>query len=119
MKKIISLFIVFLAYFHPSISNAKEVNTTIFSISNQEQTTPIFNQSTSQTDFIGTDLLELTEDDISHFEKKFVATLKTAFNRDDYSLDFSEAVLASRIKLADIFIYPYSSIQSFIGVYRI
>ncbi len=101
------------------MSNVKEVNTSFFSISNQEQTTPIFNQSATQTDFIGTDLLELTEDDISHFEKKFVATLKTASHRDDYSADFSDTILASRIKLANIFIHPYSSIQSFIGVYRI
>lgn len=101
------------------MSNAKEVNSSVFSIYNQEQSTPVFNQSTTQTDFIGTDLLELTEDEISHFEKKFIATLKTAFNRTDYSMNFSEAILPSRIQLADIFIDPYSSIQSFIGVYRI
>jgi hypothetical protein len=119
MKKILSLFIVFLAYFHPAMSNAKEVNTTIFSITNQQQTNSIFNQPASQIDFIGTDLLELTEDEISHFEKKFVANLKTAFNRDDYSFDFYQAVLVSRIKLTDIFINPFSSIQLFIGIYRI
>jgi hypothetical protein len=119
MKKIISLFIVFLAYFHPAMSNAKEVNNTIFSITHQEQSNSIFNQPATQNDFIGTDLLELTEDEISHFEKKFLANSKPGFKRDDYSFDFYKEVLVSRIKLTDTFINPLLSIQSFIGIYRI
>lgn len=119
MKKIISLFIVFLAFFHPSITHAEEVNTTISPINIQVQTNSIFNQKASKIEFLGSDLFELTEDEISHFEKKFVATFKIAFKKDDYSYDFSKALLLSRIKLMDIFINPYSSIQSFLGIYRI
>lgn len=69
MRKIILLFIIFLAFLHSSISAANEVSAPAYSISNQEQIISIFDQSSNQTDFIGTDFLELTEDEISHFEK--------------------------------------------------
>jgi hypothetical protein len=119
MKIFTIFFIVLLAFLHPTLSNAKDVNITTFSCPNQELAISNYSQAESKINFIETDLIELTEDDISHFERKFVATLRTGLNRDDYFFDLSEAILISRMKLRDIFVNPYSSIQSFIGVYRI
>lgn len=119
MKKIIFLFIVFLAFFHPLMSNAKEVGATVYNFSNQEQTTSFINHPATQADFISTDLLELTEDEISHFEKKFLPAFKISFYGDKDALAFSKAVLHARINLTSIYINLYSSYQSFLGNYRI
>lgn len=101
------------------MSNAMEINNTFFTISHQEQTTPIFNQSATQTDFIGTDLLELTEDEISHFEKKFNTTIKSVLNSVDYSFSIFDVIPLSQKNLVVVFSKPILSIHSFLGVFRI
>jgi hypothetical protein len=119
MKKIIFLFIVFLAFTQYTSSASNYVKRTVHFISNQVQSNASFNQNLFPSDFIGTDLLELAEDELSHFEKKLVAVSKTNYNSHSHSLDFSLAVLPDKIRIIDFFIAPYSSIHSFIGVFRI
>lgn len=110
---------MFLAYLHPSLSHAKEVNTAFFSISNQEQTSSIFNQSTNPIELIESDLLELAEDELNHFDKKLVAAIKIACNGDDHALGLSKAIMLPNKRLTYYFINSFSSRQSFLGIYRI
>ncbi|MEI6264213.1 MAG: hypothetical protein WCP74_03865 [Sphingobacteriia bacterium] len=117
MKKIIFLLIVFFGLIHHTSNASTLVRRSVSFVSIQEKDG--FSQSLLQSDFIGTDLLELTEDELNHFEKKLIETLKTAYNRNLYSLAVSLTILPTKIRPVSLFTQSISTIHSFIGVYRI
>ena len=117
MKKIIYFLIVASAFIFPTNKILKEVKARFFAHQVQQQS--VLDKSANQSNFVGTDLLELSEDDINHFEKKFIATLKNHINKAKDLFTFAEAFTPNTKTVLLFHSLSHSSFLVFIGVFRI